>query len=221
MMAPEEQNIHEAALKIAGLTRRKQSQVSEEKSRTTSASYVLADANGNTLARVPLEKCLAMQETLQQQRAKRQTAPQEAAKREADIQGLEAQESESLTSTKPPAPAAGAATDGAGSSETNGHLRLPLPDLEENDKNREFAIRIIPYTLLFAIVMGFISCTRMSREDPLPGSTRYCYNKQTNTYYKPKFGESCSTGQYRDAIVDKGITDSFRLLPSRLLPFRR
>jgi hypothetical protein len=84
---------------------------------------------------------------------------------------------------------------------------------------REFAIRLIPYALLFAILMGFLSCSRLSRQEQLeqlPHVTRYCYNKRTNTYYKPKFGESCSTFQGGGLLVEKGIMNG-----SRLLPFRR
>jgi hypothetical protein len=198
-MAPEDRDIHAAALKAARLTGRQKSLVSEANSRQSSFSYVLADANGITLARVPLEKCRAMQATLPA----------------AELPGPQAQ-----ASADPPTPPSSAdPVEDAGSSTAHATPLFPPPDLKQSDKEREFAIRLIPYALLFAILMGFLSCSRLSRQEQLeqlPHVTRYCYNKRTNTYYKPKFGESCSTLQGGSLLIEKGIMNG-----SRLLPFRR
>jgi hypothetical protein len=199
-MTSEQQELHQAALRVAGFTGRRSAKVCPEKCRQTPAYYVLADANGIPLARVPLEPCQAMLARLQRQKA-RQAASIQPSQSEETVEAV-------------PNSADANPIEGAAHTTGNTHSALPLPDLEQSNRDREFAMRLIPYSLLFAILIGFVSCARLGRE-PVTDRTIKCLDRRTGRTYQPVFGESCHVGKDHDFLMDKGLMDSFRMIPFR------
>jgi hypothetical protein len=197
-MTPEQQELHQAALRVAGFTGRRSAKVCPEKCRQTAAYYVLADANGIPLARVPLEPCQAMMARLQRQKA-----------RAASIQPSQSEK----TVEAVPNSADANPIEGEAQTTGNSHSALPLPDLEQSNRDREFAMRLIPYSLLCAILIGFVSCARLGRE-PVTDRTIKCLDRRTGRTYQPVFGESCMMKD-RDFLMRKGLMDSFRMIPFR------